>query len=143
MMTEEFFVLSGPDSSVQRALPSLCSGHQILHADWSKGMQESCQAPTKAIRRIAERAKRDPQTQFTSLAHLITVDAMKETWRNLKKKRSAGIDGVTVQEYGRNLESNLQDLHERLVTMKYRAQPVKRVYVPKEDGKRRPAAGDV
>jgi len=90
------------------------------------------------IGRIAERAKRDPQTQFTSLAHLITVDAMKETWRNLKKKRSAGIDGVTAQEYGRNLESNLQDLHERLVTMKYRAQPVKRAYVPKEDGKKRP-----
>ena len=88
--------------------------------------------------RVAERAKRDPDTQFTSLAHLITVDALREAWRSLKKKRSSGVDGVTAQEYEENLEENLRDLHRRLVSMKYRAQPVKRVYVPKEGGKWRP-----
>ena len=88
--------------------------------------------------RVAERAKRDPDTQFTSLAHLITVDALREAWRSLKKKRSSGVDGVTAREYEENLEENLRDLHRRLVSMKYRAQPVKRVYVPKEGGKWRP-----
>jgi RNA-directed DNA polymerase len=93
---------------------------------------------TTKLGRIAERARRDPKTQFTSLAHLITVEALKEAWRSLKKRRSAGIDGVTAQEYERNLEENLQDLHRRLVSMKYRAQPVKRVYVSKGDGTWRP-----
>lgn len=86
--------------------------------------------------RVAERAKRDPTTRFTSLAHLITVDALREGWRSLKKKRSAGVDGVTAQEYEQDLEKNLQDLHSRLVAMTYRAQPVKRVYVPKEGSKK-------
>jgi len=90
------------------------------------------------LRRIAVRAKEDPGVQFTSLAHLMTVGALQEAWRSLKKKRSAGIDGVTAEEYERNLENNLRDLHRRLVEKKYRAQPVRRVYVPKEDGRRRP-----
>ncbi len=93
---------------------------------------------TPEIRRIAERARRDPETQFTSLAHLITVEALREAWRGLKKKPGAGIDGITAREYEQNLEERLKNLHERLVTMKYRAQPAKRAYVPKEGGKRRP-----
>jgi len=90
------------------------------------------------LKRIAARAKRNPQTQFTSLAHLITVDALREAWRTIKKKRSAGVDGVTAQDYELKLEENLRVLHSRLVTMKYQAKPVKRVYVPKEDGSQRP-----
>lgn len=90
------------------------------------------------IRRIAERARRDPETQFTSLAHLITVEALREAWRGLKKKPSAGIDGITAREYERDLEERLENLHGRLVTMKYRAQPARRAYVLKEGGKRRP-----
>jgi group II intron reverse transcriptase/maturase len=90
------------------------------------------------LRRIARKAKEDPEVQFTSLAHLITVEALREAWRKLKKKSSAGVDGVTAEEYESDVDRNLEDLHKRLVTMKYRAQPVKRVYVPKENGKWRP-----
>ena len=93
---------------------------------------------TPGIRRIAEKARRDPETQFTSLAHLITVEALREAWRGLKKKPSAGIDGITAREYEQDLEKRLKNLHERLVTMKYRAQPARRAYVPKEGGKKRP-----
>jgi group II intron reverse transcriptase/maturase len=66
------------------------------------------------------------------------VEALRQAWRSLQKKRSTGIDGVTAKEYEQGLEGNLRDLHRRLVAKRYRPQPVKRVYVPKENGKRRP-----
>jgi RNA-directed DNA polymerase len=93
---------------------------------------------SQALQRVAEKARREPMTQFTSLAHLVTVEALEEAFRALKKRASPGFDGVTVEEYGRDLRSNLERLHERLRTGRYIAPPVKRTYVPKEGGKRRP-----
>lgn len=90
------------------------------------------------LRRIAERAQRDRKTQFTSLAHLLTVEALEEAWAALKKRSSVGIDGVTAQEYERDLRGNLERLHARLRAGQYMAPPVRRAYVPKEGGASRP-----
>jgi RNA-directed DNA polymerase len=90
------------------------------------------------LRRIAERARRDRTTQFTSLAHLLTVEALEEAWAALKKRSSAGIDGVTAQEYERELRGNLEGLHARLRAGQYVAPPVRRAYVPKEGSTPRP-----
>src|SRR5499427_4220401 len=87
------------------------------------------------INRIAELAKEDPQRQFFSIAHLITVKKMYEAFRSLRKDASAGIDGVTYEQYEANAEENIRKLHQRLKEGKYRAQPLRRVYIPKEDGR--------
>src|SRR6266705_1735866 len=90
------------------------------------------------INRIAELAKEDPKRQFSSIAHLITGEKLYEAFRGLRKDASAGIDGVTYQEYETNAEENIRQLHQRLKEGKYRAQPLRRVYIPKEDEKQRP-----
>ncbi len=90
------------------------------------------------IHRIAELAKEDPKRQFFSIAHLITVEKLYEAFRCLRKEASAGVDGVTYEQYETNAEENIRQLHQRLKEGKYRAQPLRRVYIPKEDGKQRP-----
>jgi len=90
------------------------------------------------IDRIAELAKEDPKRQFFSIAHLITVEKLHEVFRSLRKDASAGIDGVTYEQYEANVGENIRQLHQRLKEGKYRAQPLRRVYIPKEDGKQRP-----
>ncbi len=77
------------------------------------------------------RARENTQQKFTSLVHLLTVDFLRECFRELKKDKASGVDGVTVKEYGENLEENLKDLVERLKAKRYRPQPVRRVYTPK------------
>jgi RNA-directed DNA polymerase len=90
--------------------------------------------------RVATRARREPQGQFHSLAHLIDVDALRRAYAGQRRQAAAGIDGVTKEEYGQDLESNLQDLHQRLRTMRWRHQPLRRVHIPKEGkpGRTRP-----
>ena len=77
------------------------------------------------------RAREDPKCKFTSLAHLLSEDFLRECFRELKRDKASGIDGVTVQEYGVNLEENLKDLVGRMKAKRYRPQPVRRAYIPK------------
>jgi RNA-directed DNA polymerase len=88
--------------------------------------------------RIAELARGQKGRQFTSIAHLLTVTALERAWLGLRKEASAGVDGVTYAEYGERIREHLQELYDRLVRGQYRAQPLRRVYIPKEDGTRRP-----
>ena len=90
------------------------------------------------IDRLSELAKEDPKRQFYSIAHMITFGALYAAFRGLRKKASAGVDGVTYEEYERNVAGNIQTLHERLRNGKYQAQPLRRVYILKENGKQRP-----
>lgn len=87
---------------------------------------------------ITRRARENPKEQFISLAHILTVDFLRKCFWELKRDKSPGIDGITVKEYGANLEENLQDLKERLRTKRYRPKPVRRVYIPKSNGVKRP-----
>ena len=93
-----------------------------------------------SLAKVAERARQEPEAQFHSLAHLIDVTALKRAFDRQRKDAAPGIDGVTKADYGQDLERNIQDLHERLRTKRYRHQPIRRVYIPKEGqpGKERP-----
>jgi len=82
------------------------------------------------LQRIAEKARGDRKLQFTSLAHLLTVEALEAAWKALKRRSSAGIDGVTAAEYEQDLRGHLERLHERLRAGQYVAPPVRRSYVP-------------
>ena len=88
--------------------------------------------------RLTELAKEEPKRQFFSIAHLITREALYAAFRSLRKEASAGVDGVTYQQYQEGAEGKIQELYQRLKDGKYQAQPLRRVYIPKENGKQRP-----
>jgi group II intron reverse transcriptase/maturase len=90
------------------------------------------------LSRISELAREDRELRFLSIAHLLTVEWLVVAFYGLRKDASAGIDGVTYAAYEANVQENVEELHERLKGGKYRAQPLRRIYIPKEDGKERP-----
>ena len=91
-----------------------------------------------ALRKIADKAKLEPKLSFTSLAHILTKDFLKETWRQMNRKGAGGVDGETVEQFERNLDERVEDLVSRLKTGRYKAPPVRRVEIPKGNGKTRP-----
>jgi group II intron reverse transcriptase/maturase len=92
---------------------------------------------TKYIR-IAELAKEDKKRRFFSLAHLLTEEALQEAFESLRKDASAGVDQVTYSGYAAAVSENIGKLHDRMKEGRYRAQPLRRIYIPKEDGRQRP-----
>jgi RNA-directed DNA polymerase len=90
------------------------------------------------LRRVQEKARANPEERFSSLAHYLTVERLQRAYRGVDPAAAPGIDGVTKRDYGRNLEQNLLDLHERLRSGRYRASPVLRGWTGKPDGGRRP-----
>src|SRR5437667_5277807 len=89
---------------------------------------------------VREAAKERKGMQFTALLHHLTVGLLREGFYALKRKAAPGVDGVTWEEYESGLEGRLVDLHSRVHRGAYRAQPSRRVYIPKPDGRQRPLA---
>ena len=87
---------------------------------------------------IAKQARKHPERVFTSLHHLIDFEWMVEAYRRTRKDGAAGIDGVTGADYEKDLKANLEDLLNRIKTGRYVAPPVRRHYIPKADGTKRP-----
>jgi RNA-directed DNA polymerase len=87
--------------------------------------------------RVAEAAQRNPG-RLLSLAHHIDVAALRRAYHRIRAKAAVGVDGVTKEEYGKDLEQNLRDLHQRLKSMRYRHQVIRRVHIDKGGGKTRP-----
>ena len=90
---------------------------------------ETLRSPTVTpkLQRLAAQAAHDPSRVFTTLAHLIDTDFLREAYQHTSKSSAAGIDGVTAQQYAEHLDENLRDLHERLRSGRYQAAPVERV----------------
>lgn len=84
---------------------------------------------------IAELARKAPDLAFTTLAHHIDLELLQEAYRRTRKDGATGIDGQTATEYAANLQENLQSLLNRFKSGTYRAPPVRRVHIPKADGK--------
>src|ERR1700723_4281201 len=92
-----------------------------------------------ALERVRQAAKQDKKLRFTALLHHIyDPERLREAYFSLKKEAAPGVDGETWRHYGETLEDNLQDLSHRLKRGAYRAKPVRRVYIPKADGRQRP-----
>src|SRR6267378_3078258 len=81
--------------------------------------------------RVRNAAKQRKKEKFTALLHHVTVDLLRDAFLALKRRAAPGVDGVTWQDYEANLEGNLQDLHARVHRGTYRAQPVRRRFIPK------------
>ena len=87
---------------------------------------------------IAEQARMHPERVFTTLHHLIDDEWMREAYHRTRKDGASGIDGVTAEDYEKALDLNLEDLMNRIKSGSYFAPPVRRHYVPKADGMKRP-----
>lgn len=87
------------------------------------------------LERIAKLAKQSPEMAFTSLSHHIDIDWLREAYRRTRKDGATGVDGQSADEYAANLEDNLQSMLDRAKSGTYRAPPVRRVHIPKADGK--------
>ena len=88
--------------------------------------------------KVAERAQREPGAKFHSLAYLIDVELLARAYRRIRKGAAVGVDGITKEQYGKELEKNLLDLYERMKAKRYRHQAIRRVHIPKGKGKTRP-----
>jgi group II intron reverse transcriptase/maturase len=89
------------------------------------------------LARVAEAARRN-RGRLKSLAHHLDVEALRRAYQRIRAGAAVGVDGVTKEEYGENLDSNLRDLHERMKSMRYRHDVIRRVHIDKGGGKTRP-----
>jgi len=87
---------------------------------------------------ISRKAHEDRSMKFDNLMHLFNVQNLCKCFKRLKKNRAPGVDKVTLEEYGLNLIENVANLVNRIKQLSYRPQPVRRVYIPKSNGKPRP-----
>jgi RNA-directed DNA polymerase len=88
--------------------------------------------------RVREAAGKDKRLRFTALLHHVTVPLLLDSFYSLKREAAPGVDGMTWKDYETDLDKRLEDLHSRVHRGTYRAQPSKRAYIPKADGRQRP-----
>jgi len=93
---------------------------------------------SQGLEGVREAARRDKKQQFTALLHHVTVSLLLDSYYALKRQAAPGVDGVTWKQYEEGVEGRLVDLHDRVHRGTYRAQPSRRTYIPKADGRQRP-----
>jgi RNA-directed DNA polymerase len=99
---------------------------------------QSGERVSQGLQGVRQRAQDNKQERFTALLHHVTAERLGESYLALKRKAAPGVDGVTWDEYQTGLTERLIDLHGRVHRGAYRAQPSKRIYIPKANGKQRP-----
>ena len=128
-------------NKVQRCTAEDVEGRGL--AKGNTGERAACRTQSResalsGLDRVRAAARRDKGMRFTALLHHVNLDRMRAAYFQLKPKAAAGVDDVTWEQYGCNLERNLQRLHDRLHKGAYRAKPARRSYIPKADGRKRP-----
>ena len=108
------------------------------HVKPDTGSTPSEQTVMTGLERVRRTAREDKHVRFSALLHHLTVDLLRESFHRLKRKAAPGIDGQTWRQYEQNLEERLIDLHGRVHRGAYRAQPSRRIYLEKPDGRKRP-----
>lgn len=108
------------------------------HSYHASGTTVPKKSVSRTLLELREKAKREPKHRFRSLYREINLPMLYESFRDLKRRAAPGVDGVTVADYEKDLDHNLRQLLGRLVGKTYRAQHVRRKYIPKGEGKTRP-----
>jgi len=129
----------GPDASAPTERGE-GRGRAKGNPDQQTSNRTQCRAELQqALIRVRQAADKDKKAKFTALwHHVYDPERLRAEYRDLKRQAASGVDGETWQHYGESLEENLRDLSERLRRGAYRARPVRRVYIPKPDGRQRP-----
>ena len=135
--------LIGTMEDTQRSQPISTENQEIAEQVAQKSEEPSTHVlpvllSESSLARVAIRGMADSQTVFTSLAHWIDFDLLKKSFKALRKNESTGVDKITAKGYAADLDKNLYKLYERLRRGQYVASPVKRIWVDKEGGKKRP-----
>jgi len=107
-------------------------------AQLSTSPTQSGERVSQGLGGVRQVAREKKQEQFTALLHHLSVELLRESYYALKRNAAPGVDGVRWSEYEDGLEDRLEDLHGRVHRGAYRAQPSRRVYIPKADGRQRP-----
>lgn len=123
--------------------PTAEPAEQRVGAEGNAGQTDThrtlCRASVSpGLDRVRQAAKDRSTDRFTALLHHLEVDLLRWAYFQLKRGAAAGVDGLTWRDYGEGLEARLQDLHARVHRGSYRAQPSRRQYIPKPDGRQRP-----
>ena len=90
------------------------------------------------LERISQLSRENPDMVFTSIGHMINKELLKKCHEEMDGSKAVGIDGITKEEYGKNLDANLDNLVERMKRKAYKPQPARKVEIPKDNGKTRP-----
>jgi RNA-directed DNA polymerase len=114
-------------------------------AEGNAGQQSTCRAQdresvSQALERVRQTARRNKKERFTTLLHHIGAPTLRTAFFALKRDAAPGVDGLTWQTYEADLDRRIENLHERVHGGAYRAQPSRRRYIPKPDGRQRPLA---
>ena len=140
------------DSAVVAVKPANKTAVAMVVAEWVEpraGTKGNTQQPhtrrtqsrasvSQRLERVRKAARKRKKEQFTALLHHIDYELLLESFLALKRQAAAGVDQVTWEDYDAQLEDKLQDLHKRVHSGAYRALPVRRVFIPKADGRQRP-----
>ena len=111
----------------------------VARSEETPAVHRSGEPVETKLRRIAEKARKEPGFKFTSLYHLMNGELLRGCFKRLRKDAAAGIDKMTKDMYAENMEANLSNLVDRLHRMAYIPQPVRRKYIPKPgSAKQRP-----
>src|SRR5215467_2569328 len=94
------------------------------------GRTPSRESRPSGLERVRGAAGKDRKLKFTALLHHVSIDLLRDSYNSLKKQAAPGVDGMTWEEYGRDLEARLADQHGRIHRGAYRAQPSRRVWIP-------------
>ena len=144
--SDRFIVVKKPENKMQNIEKILHGGsggakgpnHLELRVAPDRTATQSAESRSSGPMRIHQAAKRDRSQRFDNLLHHITRQRLLEAYRHLNKRSAKGIDGVSWINYGKDIASRLTDLHKRLHTQQYKPQPVKRIWIPKTNGEKRP-----
>ena len=96
------------------------------------------QGAPSALDRVRRVAREDKEARFTALLHHVDLARLRAAYWAIRPKAAPGVDGVTWEAYGQDLDVHLKDLHARVHSGGYRARPSRRAYIPKADGRQRP-----
>jgi retron-type reverse transcriptase len=138
-------VVPGKSPNNERGAPRTAEGMEERglakgnSAEQSRTRAQNRAALNQELDRVRQVARRDKKLRFTTLwHHVYDVERLREAYLSLNRRGASGVDGVTWHAYGEGLEERLGDLSARLKRGAYRARPVRRTYVPKDDGRQRP-----
>jgi RNA-directed DNA polymerase len=135
-----------PVKPPNKAIAGAIGAEVVEERGLAKGNTDSATRPghsagpdvSNGLDRVREAAQKDKDARFTALLHHVDLDRLWKAYWAIRPEAAPGVDGVTWEDYGQNLESNLRDLLARVHSGAYRASPSRRVYIPKADGRQRP-----
>jgi RNA-directed DNA polymerase len=134
-------ILAKPPNKAARAAAEVVEGRGLAKgstASKTRPGHRAGQDASSALDRVRRLAVQDKEARFTALLHHVSVERLRAAYLACRPQAAAGVDGVTWEAYGEDLEANLQELHGRLHRGAYRAKPSRRAYIPKADGRLRP-----